>query len=207
MTLFDRIFKPLFGLPTTEYRTLPVVVPDASKAWPQANFKMKAEEKKMSIADFKAKVAAAKQQQQAQHANGKLGDHVGEMMVVTGIRITEDVEIKSASLVMDKVTFNLADGTALDAWHLAATENAKALIEFLGEGPYEPPLLMEVKAQETKRGEVYYAELLDIYDPDGKVAVQDATEHLDTILNAPTANAEQPSSEVAAASQDEPGQA
>jgi hypothetical protein len=137
----------------------------------------KVEEFKMSIADLKNKVAMAKQIQAAGHANEKLGDHVGEQVVVVGMHITPQVEIKSAGLILDKVTYSLPDGTALDGWHLAATESAKALIEVLGEGPYNPPLLMEVKAQETKRGEAYYCELLDLYeDPANPLSLQAAIE-------------------------------
>lgn len=112
------------------------------------------------IEAFRAKLAAAKQAQASNGQNGNLRDHVGEMMVVTGMHITEGIEIDN--LVIDKITFFLADGTALDGFHAVAVGRAEELIEVLGEGPYPLPLMMEVCEMETKkRGMKQYAKLLD----------------------------------------------
>jgi len=130
----------------------------------------------MSILDFKSKLALAKQAQAAGTANPNLRDYVGQMMVVTGMKITQDIEIKSAGLILDKVTFHIADGTALDSFTMAATEKAADLIEVLGEGPYPMPLLMEVCTMETKRGDKEYAKLIDFYDPENKAAEMELDE-------------------------------
>lgn len=149
----------------------------------------------MNIAAFKAQVAKAKQVQAANSANDKLANHVGEQMIVSGIHITKDVEIKNAGLILDKVTFTLVDGTALDGWHEAATSRANDLIEALGEGPYQYPLLMEIKESPTKRGVTVYAELIDIFDPKGELAHQLAVEETDAYFaegtDEPTQDAEQ----------------
>lgn len=112
-----------------------------------------------AIEDFRAKLAQAKQVQLASGQNQNLRDHVGEQMVVTGMHITEGIEIEN--LVIDKVTFTLADGTAIDGFHMAAVDKAEELIEVLGEGPYPIPLLMEVCEVKTKRGMKQYAQLID----------------------------------------------
>ena len=131
---------------------------------------------KMTVAELREKVALAKQRQNANQANENIRDHVGEMMVVSGMHVTENIEIKSAGLVLDKVTYILSDGTALDGFHLAATQSAKELIDVLGEGPYDPPLMMVVAEQETKRGSVFFAKLMDIYDPDGLASFRELEE-------------------------------
>lgn len=195
-TLFDSIFKPLFGLPVNS-PSLPDQIKKNTNPSPVQTIKslnIESEENNMStaqqIAAMKAKVQSARNLQQSQHANEGIKEHIGEQMVVVGMKISEDIEIKSAGLIMDKVTFNLADGTSLDGWHQAAVENAKSLIDGdtehnipgLGEGPYDPPLLMTIESSETKRGITVWVELIDIYDPEGKYASIEAEAHLDDIL-------------------------
>lgn len=120
------------------------------------------------IEEFRAKMAQAKQVQLASGQNENLRDHVGEMMTVTGMHITEGIEIEN--LVIDKVTFTLADGTAIDGFHMAAVDKAEELIEVLGEGPYPLPLLMEIREVKTKRGMKQYASLIDFADSPSNVA-------------------------------------
>ena len=134
---------------------------------------------KMSIAELKERVQQAKQAQAASQANENIREHVGEHMIVVGIHITTDINIKSAGLILDKVTYALADGTAMDGFHLAATESAESLIEYLGEGPFEPALVMEIKEIDTKRGLKQYAELIGIYDPDSTLGFKEMMEEAD----------------------------
>ena len=131
------------------------------------------------IEAFRAKLAQAKQVQQASGQNPNLRDHVGQMLVVTGMHITEGIEIEN--LVIDKITFTLADGTAMDGFHQAAVDKAEELIEVLGEGPYPLPLLMEVCEINTKRGLKQYASLIDFAAAPGEVALAelDAENELD----------------------------
>lgn len=135
----------------------------------------------MSIADFKNKLAQAKQAQAASAQNENLRDHIGEQMVVSGMQITHDIEIKSAGLVLDKVTFLLPDGSAIDGFHLAAVEKAKELIEVLGEGPYPIPLLMEIREVETKRGPKQYAHLIDFAATPSEISFADLEEDLEPL--------------------------
>lgn len=121
-----------------------------------------------AIEEFRSKMAAAKQAQAASGQNGNLRDHVGEMMVVTGMHITEGIEIDN--LVLDKITFFLADGTALDGFHEAAVDKAEELIAVLGEGPYPLPLLMEIREVETKRGPKQFGHLIDFAGTPSEVA-------------------------------------
>lgn len=121
------------------------------------------------IEAFRAKMAEAKQAQAASGQNKNLRDFVGQQMVVTGMHITEGIEIDN--LVIDKATFFLADGTAIDGFHAVAVDRAEELIEVLGEGPYPLPLLMEVCEMETKkRGVKQYAKLLDFAAAPGEVS-------------------------------------
>jgi len=135
-----------------------------------------------SIEQFRALMAQAKQVQQASGQNPNLRDHVGAMLVVTGMHITEGIEIEN--LVIDKVTFTLADGTAMDGFHMAAVDKAEELIEVLGEGPYPLPLLMEVCEIKTKRGMKQYATLIDFAAAPTDVAFAE----LDEAINNPTSD-------------------
>jgi len=130
----------------------------------------------MKIADFKAKMELAKQVQANGDVNPNIRDMVGQMMIVTGMHITRDIEIKSAGLVLDKVTFFLAGGSALDSFHTVAVERASELIDVLGESGYPAPLMMEIKEMETKHGMRMYATLLDFYDPDHKLSFMEMEE-------------------------------
>ena len=130
----------------------------------------------MNIANFKAKMEQAKQAQANGSVNPNIRDMVGMQMVVTGMHITEGIEIKSAGLVLDKVTFVLTDGTAVDSFHTVAVERARELIEVLGEGGYPAPLLMEVCEMETKHGMRMYATLIDFFDPDHNLSLMELDE-------------------------------
>ena len=124
-----------------------------------------------SLLDFTTKILQAKQVQAAGQANSNLRDHAGEKIEVTGIHITRDIEIKSAGLTLDKVTYQLTDGTSLDGFCLAASESAGETIEFLGEGPYPVPLEMVVVEMATKRGKpIQYVKLLGFSDPNDEMA-------------------------------------
>ena len=124
-----------------------------------------------SLLDFTTKILQAKQVQAAGQANSNLRDHVGEKIEVTGIHITRDIEIKSAGLTLDKVTYQLTDGTSLDGFCLAASESASETIELLGEGPYPVPLEMVVVEHDTKRGKpIQYVLLLGFSDPNDEMA-------------------------------------
>lgn len=145
----------------------------------------------MDIQAFRAKLAEAKQVQAASSQNPNLRDHVGEQLVVVGMHITEGIEIDN--LVIDKVTFALADGTAIDGFHQAAVDKADDLISVLGEGPYPMPLLMEVCETETKRGPKQYARLIDFYGTEADMAFADLEQEVleektisdDTPVNTP----------------------
>jgi len=130
----------------------------------------------MRIADFKAKMELAKQVQAYGGANPNIRDMVGQMMIVTGMHITRDIEIKTAGLILDKVTFFLADGSALDSFHTVAVERASDLIDVLGESAYPAPLMMEIQEMETRHGMRMYATLLDFYDPDHKLPLMEMDE-------------------------------
>ncbi len=136
------------------------------------------------IEEFRAKMAQAKQVQLASGQNANLRDHVGEMMTVTGMHITEGIEIEN--LVIDKVTFTLADGTAIDGFHMAAVDKAEELIEVLGEGPYPIPLLMEVCEVKTKRGMKQYASLVDFAGSPSDVSFAELDEAINTPAEDPT---------------------
>jgi len=131
----------------------------------------------MNVNGFKLLFAQAKQVQNANQANENIREHVGETMAVVGMQITEGIEIKAAGLELDKVTYNLADGKALDGFHMAAVESARNLIEVLGEGPYPAPLVMEIREVETKRGMKQFAELVG-YD-ESAAAFADLEEELE----------------------------
>jgi hypothetical protein len=123
-----------------------------------------------NLLDFTTKILQAKQVQAAGQANSNLRDHVGEKIVVTGIHITRDIEIKAAGLTLDKVTYQLQDGTCLDGFCLAASESASETIELLGEGPYPVALEMLVVETPTKRGkDIQYVKLLGFSDPDDEM--------------------------------------
>jgi hypothetical protein len=129
-----------------------------------------------AIEAFRAKMGLAKQAQIANGQNGNLRDHVGEQMVVKGMKITEGIEIDN--LTIDKITFFLADGTAIDGFHAVAVDRAEDLIEVLGEGPYPLPLLMVIKEIGTKRGAKQYAELIDFASSPSDVAFAELDESL-----------------------------
>ena len=133
----------------------------------------------MKLSTFRAKMIQAKQVQAAGQSNPNIRDHVGEMMIVTGLHLSTGIEIKAAGLVLDKITYQLADGTSLDGFCQAATESAAELIEVLGEGPYLYPIEMEILEMETKRGKpVQYARLIGAYDPENKMAFAELEEGL-----------------------------
>jgi len=124
----------------------------------------------ISLLDFTTKIMQAKQVQAAGQANPNLRDHVGEKIEVTGIHITRDIEIKGAGLTLDKVTYQLVDGTSLDGFCLAASEMASETIDLLGEGPYPVPLVMVVVEMDTKRGKpIQYVLLLGFSDPNNEM--------------------------------------
>lgn len=182
MKLLDRVLNAIYPPEPAAPEQLNI------ESTPAEPVKIK-EDKTMSatILDIKKKIAIAKQHQAANHANTPLSQFAGQHIIVSGMHISEKVEIKSAGLIMDKVTLTLQDGTAVDAWYLAAVENCRSLIEDLGEGPYEPMYVMEVKEQLTHEGTksektVYYPDLIDIYDPDGKYAQMAAEAELDAKL-------------------------
>lgn len=132
-----------------------------------------------------AKIEQAKLKQRSLMANERLADYVGQELVLTGMFLTEDVEIDS--LVMDKVTYTTRDGKAIDAFYAMATEQARELIDILGSGPYTPPLVVEVCSKMTKVNtktpkEIFYVELRGYYDPDGKFAQMAAEAALDEQL-------------------------
>ena len=125
---------------------------------------------KTNLLDFTTKILQAKQVQAAGQANSNLRDHVGEKIIVTGIHITKDIEIKAAGLTLDKVTYLLADGTCLDGFCLAAAESAGEIVALLGEGPYPVALEMLVIESPTKRGKpIQYVTLLGFSDPDNEM--------------------------------------
>ena len=125
----------------------------------------------ISLLDFTTKILQAKQVQAAGQANPNIRDHVGEKIEVTGIHITRDIEIKAAGLILDKVTYQLTDGTSLDGFCLAASESASEIIDIVGEGPYPVPLEMVVVEMETKRNKpIQYVKLLGFSDPNDEMA-------------------------------------
>ena len=126
-----------------------------------------------SLLDFTTKILQAKQVQAAGQANSNLRDHVGEKIEVTGIHITRDIEIKKAGLTLDKVTYQLTDGTCLDGFCLAATESAGEIVDIIGEGPYPVPLDMVVVEQNTQRDKpIQYVLLLGVSDPNNELALK-----------------------------------
>lgn len=133
----------------------------------------------MKISDFKNKIIQAKQVQAAGQANPNIREHVGELMIVTGLHISTGIDVKKAGLILDKITYQLSDGTSLDGFCLAATESARELIGVLGEGPYPFPLWMEILEMQTTRDKpIQYAKLIDFYDPEGKMSFAELEEGL-----------------------------
>lgn len=126
------------------------------------------------INDFKAQLAKAKLIQGSNQANPNLKDHVGEILLVTGMHITENIKVGTLSI--NKVSYSLTSGITLDSFYLSATESARDMIDAIGEGPYPLPLEMQVMEVETNRGPRQYCLLLGLSDPDNKLALLEMEE-------------------------------
>lgn len=109
---------------------------------------------RMNALEMYEKVQKARQIQQANMQTEKFENHVGETFLVTGIEITEGIQINS--LLMDKVTLICKDGTTLSGFHKAGVEAARDIIDIVGDSPYPWPLIISIEAMTTKWGSAYY---------------------------------------------------